>query len=277
MNILVVSILGLIGGILAGFFGIGGGIIFVPTLFVFFSKTGLSSSDAMLIATGTSIFSVMLSSGSAALRHKSLKNVRTELLLPVILGLILASICGVLITNIIGGNFLRYIMAAFNIWAICQLIRQIITHEDKPKDKFLPRFCSLSQTPIKFRAILFFLGATIGLQTAMLGIGGGVLSVSFLVIFFKYCAPDAAGTSSFLAFISAAIGIIFRLWLGATVHSAPPFTIGNIAILYALCLGIPAIFGAHIGANLNSRLGESRLFYILFVMLLVLVTLRMII
>lgn len=79
---LIVSflILGVIAGFLAGLFGIGGGMIIVPTLVYLLPKIGVPDDLLMSIALGTSFSTIVLTTFSAAQRQHKLGNVEWSLL-----------------------------------------------------------------------------------------------------------------------------------------------------------------------------------------------------
>ena len=276
MSYILTALFGFFAGSLSGFFGIGGGVVFVPTLLFILRADGYATGPAMLIATGTSLGAIVLATSSSAMKHYSMGNIRTETVIPIIIGVVLTSAIGVIITNAIGGDPLRYLLAAFNIWAAYRLFKQSLSHrkQNGNSSKFL--YDSVKKIPLKIIIFLFGIGVIVGIKSAMLGIGGGVFVVSGLVIFLHYPSKNAAGTSSLVALTAALIGVFFRGLFGHPPDTVPAGTIGTINIPLALTLGIPAMFGAQIGARLHKILEENRWFYIAFAILLIVVTIKMI-
>ncbi|MCD6594542.1 sulfite exporter TauE/SafE family protein [bacterium] len=275
MIYLITSICGFFAGTLSGFFGIGGGVVFVPTLLFILRANGYAIGPAMLIATGTSLGAIVLSTSSAAYRHKIMGNIRTETVIPIIIGVVLTSAVGVIITNKIGGAPLRYLLAAFNIWAAYRMFKQSIFHSKKVDNSTNFLYNSLDKMPFKIKIFLFSLGMLVGVKSSMLGIGGGVFVVAALVIILHYPSKNAAGTSALVAFTAALIGVFFRGLLGTPPANVPSGTIGTINIPLALTLGLPAMLGAQLGAGIHKKLKENKWFYIAFGILLVAVTVKM--
>jgi len=273
---IITIILGVFAGFLSGFFGIGGGIIFVPTLLFILQGQGYEPGNAMLIASGSSLGAIVFSTLSSFTRHRVMGNVRTEAIIPAIFGVVIGSALGVIITNIIGGDPLRYILAGFNVWAAYRICKHIFPRKQDSKKRPKTFYNSVSEMPWTVKLLFFLLGVMVGAQSSMLGIGGGAFVVAFLVVVFRYPSSSAAGTSTFIAFSDAVVSVIFRGILGNTPPRVPTGTIGTTNIILAILMGIPAIFGAQLGALFHKKVGENKLFYISFGILLLIVAVKMI-
>lgn len=87
----------------------------------------------------------------------------------------------------------------------------------------------------------------IGFLANLLGIGGGVIHVPFLITMLRVPPHVAVATSHFILFISSTIGaIIFML-------------MGQVKIDYMMTIGIGTIFGAMIGASISARTSEKNI------------------
>jgi len=93
--------------------------------------------------------------------------------------------------------------------------------------------------------VLVCVGLVAGFFSGLFGVGGGVLIVPLLVAFAGYPPKGAMATS--LA------AILFTASAGAIAHS----TNGDVAWKDAALIGIPAVGGAVLGAELHQRL-ESK-------------------
>ena len=71
---------GVFAGVLAGLLGVGGGIVIVPVLFFLFQSFGVSSESAMLVATATSLATIIPTSISSIRSHNKKGNVDFALL-----------------------------------------------------------------------------------------------------------------------------------------------------------------------------------------------------
>ncbi|MFT5760194.1 MAG: putative membrane protein YfcA, partial [Alteromonadaceae bacterium] len=78
--ILALVATGVFAGILAGLLGVGGGIVIVPVLFFLFQSFGVSPESAMLVATATSLATIVPTSISSIRSHTQKGNVDFDLL-----------------------------------------------------------------------------------------------------------------------------------------------------------------------------------------------------
>ena len=69
MELIIYLAIGAIAGFTAGLFGVGGGLIIVPILFVVFSKMGYDPNVIMHMALGTSLATIMVTSISSVMAH----------------------------------------------------------------------------------------------------------------------------------------------------------------------------------------------------------------
>ena len=103
---------------------------------------------------------------------------------------------------------------------------------------------------------LIAIGTAAGLFSGVFGVGGGSVIVPLLVLWLGYHEREATGTSlAAIVFIAA-----FASALGAAY--------GNVRLLDAVAIGVPATGGVLIGAWLQQRLG-SRSIMLLFAAVLV--------
>ncbi len=114
-------ILGALGGILAGFFGLGGGIVYVPGLVLLF----LHFSEHLQMARGTSLFAVFITSLYAnLLKMKSLRKVLKESRIGImLLAGVVGALLGVLFANFISATFLRCIFLVFLSFCIVKIFK----------------------------------------------------------------------------------------------------------------------------------------------------------
>jgi len=111
---------GIFAGVLAGLLGVGGGIVIVPVLFFLFQSFGVSPESAMVVATATSLATIVPTSISSIYSHNKKGNVDFELLkrwfVFIFVGVLAGSwlvtrINGVLLTflfGLISSAFLKY-------------------------------------------------------------------------------------------------------------------------------------------------------------------------
>ena len=248
MIFIIYSFLGLFTGFCAGLFGLGGGIIIVPSLFVIFSYLGLESAlytarnTAMMLMLGTSIL--------ATFKHNQHGNVRWD---------IAANITPVLIVSVFIGHFASYyaktelIELLFSLFLFTIALKKFVTIKVNTADfnKKLSKFQTIG------------LGSLVGFKSGLFGVGGGSLSVLALNIF-GLPMVQAVATSSAFTFLIALIDNIYGLTI---------FNFGELIINWsALSCILPTVFiGIYIGVPLANKL-QDNLFSKLFSGLLVLIS-----
>jgi uncharacterized membrane protein YfcA len=120
-----------------------------------------------------------------------------------------------------------------------------------------------SQQSLERSLKLMTIGTAAGLLSGLFGIGGGIVIVPLLVLWLGYDERAATGTSL------AAIVFI------AAFAAATQGLYGNVHVLDALLVGIPAIAGVSLGAWLQQRL-RARVIPLLFSGVLVLAAIELI-
>ncbi|HCI31387.1 MAG TPA: hypothetical protein DFH98_08045, partial [Psychrobacter sp.] len=69
MELLIFLIIGALAGFAAGLFGVGGGTIIVPLLFIVFTQMGYDADTIMHLALGTSLATIIVTSISSLMAH----------------------------------------------------------------------------------------------------------------------------------------------------------------------------------------------------------------
>ena len=105
MTYVLAVVLGLAAGVLAGMFGVGGGILFVPTLVAL----GLSQHDA----TGTSLLAIIPTALVGTWRQTRYGNVRWRGALVIGVAAAVAAQGGVAVAESLSGPTLRKLFAGF--------------------------------------------------------------------------------------------------------------------------------------------------------------------
>jgi uncharacterized membrane protein YfcA len=106
------------------------------------------------------------------------------------------------------------------------------------------------------RLELMAIGTAAGLFSGLFGVGGGTVIVPLLVFWLGYGEREATGTSlAAIAFIAGFAAVVEGLY-------------GNVRVLDALLIGVPAVAGVLIGTWLQQRL-DVRAISLLFAAVLV--------
>lgn len=250
---------GIFAGLLAGLFGVGGGMVIVPVLFFLFQNMGVSPESAMIIATATSLASIVPTSLSSIRSHHQKGNVDFLLFrrwLPAICaGVFLGSW---LVTQVPGTWF----TILFGTIAVLSSLNMLFRASKSALTDSLPS--SLWQNLI---------ASGIGFFSAMIGIGGGTLSVPVLTAC-NYPTHKAVGTSAAIGLAISLPGAVTMLIMGSAPSDAPIGTVGLVNFLGLACIVPLTVLCAPIGAALAAKL-DSNILKKSFAVLLFVTGLRM--
>jgi uncharacterized membrane protein YfcA len=250
---------GAIAGVLAGLLGVGGGLVIVPMLVFCFTRLGLDPASIMHLALGTSMASIMFTSVSSFWSHHKRGAVAWDAVRRIVPGILGGTFCGTFVASSLSTDWLKGFFAAFLAYVAVQMLR-----DKKPKpSRELPGLWGLSGV-----------GAGIGLVSSLVGIGGGTLSVPFL-IWCNLPGHRAIGTSAAIGFpiaIGGALGYLVNGWHDA---SLPPYAVGYIYGPALACIVAASVLTAPLGVRLAHRLPVARLKRV-FAVLLIVVGVRMV-
>ena len=209
------SISAVIVGFMAGFFGIGGGLIMVPILFYLFSFAGIEKALVMHIAIGTSFSIIIPNSIISTITHMKFKAVDFSIVKTfgffVVTGVVLGTIFAVSLKT---SGLILFFSIMTMIFAIYFLVQ---------KEKINPKPRKIN---LIYRIICGFLS---GFLSAPMGIGGGVFNTPIFKIF-GYPINVAIGTSAAIGFLIALVGAIGFAAFGSYLNVNTPLSLGFINI-----------------------------------------------
>lgn len=232
-HLIATAVVGLFAGVLGGLAGIGGSMVMLPALHFIYGDEPASVHHMYMAAAMTVN---ILVSVPAAVRHHRAKAIRTDLLPTLLVSTAIAIVAGVLIGNMVPGDRLKHLLAAFLI-AYCtfNLIRLIRNAPDHaPEDE---RTGSGNLTVS---------GAGTGLVGGLLGLGGGVLLVPMLQMLCRVPLRKSIATSSAVICMTAVVGAGLKLSSLPRLGQSP-----GAALALALAMGPTAVIGGSLGARLT--------------------------
>jgi len=247
-------ILGVVAGVLSGLFGIGGGIVMVPSLLMIFNMN-------ILDANATSLAAMLLPVGILGVLayHKAgLINIKDSLWISG--GLFLGSFVGGELAVNINESLLVKLYAAILIYIAIGYF-DILSYFKKNKDAKLADRDADLQRP--FWAYIL-VGIAAGIFAGLFGKGGGIIIVPLLIGLFNYDSKSAAATS--LAALQLPVG------LPSVVVYANS---GHLNILFAAFIAFGILIGAFFGSKLGMKL-PSTVFRKVFATFLVIVAIYMV-
>ena len=229
-------------GFMAGFFGIGGGLIMVPILFYIFSFAGIEQSFIRHLAIGTSFSIIIPTSIISAVTHMKFKAV--DLSVVKTFGVFVAT--GVVLGTIFAVNLKTSSLVLF--FSIMTMIFAIYFLMTKEKINPSPRKINLI-----YRVICGFLS---GFLSAPMGIAGGVINTPILKMF-GYPIKTAIGSSAAVGFLIALVGAIGFAVSGSYLNIKVPLSLGFINIPAFLIFVPITMFMAKIGAKTVHKFDKS--------------------
>lgn len=227
-------LLGIAAGILSGLFGIGGGIVMVPSLIVIFGMN-------ILDANATSLAAMLLPVGILgvwAYYKAGLVNVKESLWIS--LGLFLGSFAGGEFAVNISESLLAKLYAGILLYVALSYF-DIFSYFKKKKD---PKPLNNANVAKPYWAFIL-VGVAAGIFAGLFGKGGGIVIVPMLIGFFHYDAKKATATS--LTAMQLPVGLPSIIIYANDGHLNILF-----AALIALGIVIGVFFGSKVGIKLPS-------------------------
>jgi uncharacterized membrane protein YfcA len=254
------SAVGAVAGILAGLLGIGGGLVIVPMLVFCFTRQGISDHAIMHLALGTSMASIMFTAVSSFWSHHRRGAVKWIVVRRIVLGIFVGTFLG----TCVAAELSTPILKGFFVIFLYYVGVQMLTGKKPKPGRQLPG-----------RSGMFGVGNIIGLVSSLVGIGGGTLSVPFMV----WCnvpLHQAIGTSAAIGFPIAVAGTVGYIYNGLSAANLPEHTIGYVYLPALAGLIVTSVLTAPLGVHLAHSLPVDKLKRV-FACLLLLVATQMIV
>jgi len=241
--IIIMALSAVVVGFMAGFFGIGGGLMMVPILFYVFSFSAVDKAFVMHMAVGTSFLIIIPNSIISTITHMKFKAVDFNLVksfgIFVVIGVIIGTVFAVSLKT---SSLVLFFSIMTMIFAIYFLIEKEKIKSKRKKINYI------------YRITLGFLS---GFLSAPMGIGGGVYNTPIFKMF-GYPINIAIGSSAAIGFLISLIGAIGFASSGNYLNIKVPFSIGFLN-LPAFLIFVPittlmAKIGAESVHKFNKRL-----------------------
>lgn len=235
---------GLFAGFIGGLFGIGGGVVIVPVLYLVLTALGVDEAVRMHIAVGTSLSTIISTSWRSLATHTKagavdyavLKAWAPWITLGALIGSALAGLANTEALLIVFGGGLLLVAAQMGFAN--------------------PNWRMFSELP--GGAVRASIAGAIGLLSAMMGIGGGAFGVTVMTLCGRPIHQAVATASGFGAAIAApaAIGYVLAGW---GREGLPPWSMGFVSVPGFIMLAVLTAITAPIGARLAHRLPQLTL------------------
>lgn len=249
-------LLGVFIGYLSGLLGIGGGLILVPVLLFMFDAQYFAAQNAMHLALGTSIATILFTSLASAWQHHAHKAVNWKFFFMITPGILSGTLIGAIIVKYVQVLHLTLFFALFVYAVAIQMLLELkpVATRDFPANREIAAA-----------------GAIIGCISSMVSIGGGILSVPYMV-WHKLPLRNAIATSAAIGFpiaVGGTLGYIFNGWNAADL---PRYSVGYVYVPALLWLVTGTVATAPFGARATHRMPVPVLRRIFAVVLVLLAT-----
>ncbi|MFA5625943.1 MAG: sulfite exporter TauE/SafE family protein [Thiohalomonadaceae bacterium] len=250
---LVYLALGAFAGTLAGMLGVGGGLIIVPGLVWVFMQSGFVTDVIMHMALGTSLATIVFTSVSSVRAHHRRGAVQWPVVWQLIPGIVLGVMLGASLAEQLPTAYLSRVFAVFVLLVAGQMGFSLLPE---------------AQRNLPGKLGMTAMGSVIGGVSAIVGIGGGTLTVPFL-LWCSVSMRQAVATSAACGMPIALAGSLAFVWTGYGNDALPAQAIGYLYWPALLGVALSSMLFAPVGARLAHSLPTNTLkrFFALFLLL----------
>ncbi len=250
---------GCVAGVLAGLFGIGGGIVIVPVLEVVLGLVGVDPAIRMHVAVATSLATIIPTSISSARAHHRRGAVDVEIVKRWAVFVLVGALLGAWIASQVHS---RVLAAVFATLALLVAAKMVLLPESLNLTDSVPRAPWVVAIP-----------TAIGCFSSMMGIGGGTFSVMTLTLF-NEPIHRAVGTAALFGLVISLPGTAGFILTGLGDPRLPPASLGYVNLLGLAAIAPTTVLTAPLGARIAHAFSARRL-SILFGLFLVIVSMRL--
>ncbi|MDO5639381.1 MAG: sulfite exporter TauE/SafE family protein [Neisseria sp.] len=258
--ILLMLLVGGFAGFVAGLLGVGGGMIIVPVILWVLQLQGLGALEhAQHLAVGSSFAIMVFTTFSSAWAQHKKGGIDWSVVRRMAPGMVAGVLLGAALSKYIPKSGLQIF---FIVFVVLVALKTLLDVKPKPS-RSLPG-----------RAGLGAAGGIIGLLSSWVGIGGGSLSVPYMI----YCNVPvirSVGTSAALAWPIAVAGAAGYLYSGWNVPNLPEGAFGFWYLPAVAVLSVVTVLFAPLGVKVAHKLPPEKL-KLAFGMLLLVIAAKMV-
>ena len=250
---------GCVAGVLAGLFGVGGGIVIVPVLELALGFLGVDAAIRMHIAVATSLAVIIPTSLASARAHAARGAVDFNVVRRWAPFVLAGAVAGAWLASQFHS---RVLSAVFATLALLVALKLVLLPESRNLTAEVPSNPATLAIP-----------TLIGGLSAMMGIGGGTFSVMILTLF-NQPIHRAVGTAALIGMLIAVPGMIAFVLLAWGDPRLPAGNVGFVSLIGFACIAPATVICAPLGARIAHSFSARKL-SILFGVFLVVAALRM--
>ncbi|WP_423896187.1 sulfite exporter TauE/SafE family protein [Candidatus Pelagadaptatus aseana] len=240
--LLIFAVVGVVAGLIAGLFGLGGGVVIVPALIYTFAGLAFPETVATHLAVGTSLGCIVVTSLTASRTHWKKGAVDLNILGPLVPGVLVGGWCGGLLASLLAGAELQLAFAAFLVFVGFTMLKAVGDGGQR-----------LPGIPGRVLA-----GTVIGSLSSLFGIGGGSLTVPFLRVC-QVPMAKAVATSAALGLPIAVAGVASFIYQGWGQPDLPDGAYGYFYLPAFLGIVVFSAPASRIGARMAHNLPAEKL------------------
>ena len=250
---------GCVAGVLAGLFGIGGGIVIVPVLETTLGFLGVDPAIRMHVAVATSLATIIPTSISSARAHHRRGAVDVEIVKRWAIFVLLGALLGAWIASQVHSRVLAIVFATLALLVAFKMV-------------FMPASRNLTDA-VPRGPFVTVIPTAIGCFSSMMGIGGGPFSVMVLTLF-NEPIHRAVGTAALFGLVISLPGMIGFVLAGWGDARVPPGSLGYVSLIGFALIAPATALAAPLGAKIAHAFTAERLGR-LFGLFLVIASLRL--
>lgn len=239
--ILMYLLLGAAAGLMAGLFGVGGGLLIVPVLVLSFKLQGMPNEVLTHAAIATSLATIVVTSISSTWAHNRRNSVRWDIFKIVMPGILVGAFLGVKTAVELSGTWLQIGLGTFTIILAA---RMFFNWKIVEGERTLPAYVHLTA------------GSFIGWFSSLFGIGGGALTVPYLR-WGRLSMQHAVATSAACGIPISLMGTITNIMEGWFRPDMPSWSIGYIYLPALLGIVLTSVWFARLGTKLAHKLSTE--------------------
>lgn len=258
MYLIVFAVLFFVVSLVFSMFGLGGGLVYVPLLFLsgFPVKTASILSLFAITLTSLTAFLTFLRSGRFDWKLAAVIDPPTDVM----------AFVGGYYANLLDENVLRVVLVVVILVAGLLMVKQPKSFRGFKGGRFTWERRFKDEVYTVNVPLVGLMTGLVGFFVGMVGVTGGVFKVPIMVLLCGVPMDIAVGTSSGMVFLTAIFGLAGHLT-----------TAENYSFPFLVLIGLVCLVGGVLGAKFSLRVGRERLrvFYgILMFILAVWVTLK---
>jgi uncharacterized membrane protein YfcA len=279
-SVLTVFVVGLLAGLLSGLVGVGGGVLMVPFLYFFYARPGwsgiaLPADVATVAAHATSLFVILPTSlrGTAVYHRRGL--VVWRAVWPVGAAAAVSAALASQFAVHVHPRWLRVVFALFLLWNAANVLRPPRPRPMRPEGEEahapVHAHAHAHVRPLRLELpVTMGVGAAVGVFSALLGVGGGLIALPLLMHVVGVDLRRAAATSLAVIMLTSLGGALAYMLAAPDAAVRPGLSMGYVDLAVAGVLAAGTVLSVQWGTVLNQRLNPRTLaivFAVLFTVL----------